>query len=166
MSRIRRFIFSLFLQQIFLLLILAIYWWLTHRPDGDMVFSFPRQEDSPSLGRAPKRPPDASSPVPDRSPGPDPAGPPAPKSQSTADNLQRIEGIGPKMSALLVANGITTFHQLAGLSPEELVEIVTRAGARIVNPETWPEQAALAAVGNWDALAALQSTLKGGRRSA
>jgi hypothetical protein len=35
---------------------------------------------------------------------------------------------------------------------------------RLAHPATWPEQAALAATGEWEALEALQAKLKGGRR--
>ena len=35
----------------------------------------------------------------------------------------------------------------------------------MIDPSTWPEQASLAAAGEWDALQALQDELKGGRRN-
>jgi hypothetical protein len=34
---------------------------------------------------------------------------------------------------------------------------------RLANPTTWPDQAGLAAAGEWDRLKALQDGLKGGR---
>jgi hypothetical protein len=36
---------------------------------------------------------------------------------------------------------------------------------RLADPVAWREQAALAATGEWEALEALQGTLKGGRRA-
>jgi len=45
-----------------------------------------------------------------------------------------------------------------------LREILDEAGIRIADPETWPEQASLAAKEDWQGLQTLQSTLKGGRR--
>ncbi len=84
---------------------------------------------------------------------------------SEEDDLKKIEGIGPKIEAALKAVGIRTFADLAAKSPAELQVILDEAGfARISNPETWAEQAALAAKGEWDKLAALQESLKGGRR--
>ncbi len=81
------------------------------------------------------------------------------------DDLKKIEGIGPKVESVLKAAGIRTFRDLASHSAEELQKILDDVGmARIVNPETWAEQAKLAAEGKWDELAALQDTLKGGRR--
>lgn len=81
------------------------------------------------------------------------------------DDLKRIEGIGPKLEQVLKEAGIRTFAQLAAKTPEELQRILDAAGvARISNPETWPEQAALAAAGDWEGLEALQEQLKGGRR--
>jgi ribosomal protein L30 len=86
--------------------------------------------------------------------------------QTTAgDNLQEIEGIGPKISGVLVEAGIATFAQLAQATPDQLTDIMQAAKVRLTNPETWPEQAALAAAGQWDELKALQARLTGGRRS-
>ena len=42
------------------------------------------------------------------------------------DNLVRIRGIGPKISALLVAAGITSFRQIARLTPDD-IEILNDA---------------------------------------
>ncbi len=83
------------------------------------------------------------------------------------DDLKRIEGIGPKFSKVLQDAGIQTFAQLAAASPDRLAQILEAADPRLLrlaDPTTWPEQAALAAAGAWDALGALQGSLKGGRR--
>jgi predicted flap endonuclease-1-like 5' DNA nuclease len=81
----------------------------------------------------------------------------------TPDDLSRIEGIGPRISKLFQAVGITTFAQLATTEMNRLKETLREAGIR-ANPDTWPEQAILAAAGDWDALEALQAELTGGRR--
>lgn len=89
------------------------------------------------------------------------AEPPAP------DDLKRIDGIGPKIAGVLQEGGISTYAQLAGADPDELRQILEQSDPRllrIANPTTWPEQAALAADDDWDGLAALQGTLKAGRR--
>ena len=78
--------------------------------------------------------------------------------------LRKIEGIGPKIQVTLQAAGIDTFAQLAASKPEDLKQILVDAGIRLGDPTTWPEQAALAAAGNWDELKEFQGTLKGGRR--
>ena len=81
------------------------------------------------------------------------------------DDLTRMEGIGPKISSLLQTAGITTFAQLAAADVGRLKEILTEADLLgLADPTTWPEQARLAAAGEWDALEALQDELKGGRR--
>jgi predicted flap endonuclease-1-like 5' DNA nuclease len=85
----------------------------------------------------------------------------------TADDLKRIEGIGPKISSVLQAAGIATFAQLAAAEVSEIEQMLEEADPRLrrlADPTTWPEQAQLAAAGEWDALAALLSELKGGRR--
>ena len=83
------------------------------------------------------------------------------------DDLKRIEGIGPKYSSVLAAAGITTFAQLAATEVgriEEILEAESPRLRRLADPSTWPEQARLAAAGDWEGLAALQEELKGGRR--
>ena len=81
------------------------------------------------------------------------------------DDLRRIEGIGPKISALLQTAGLTTFAQVAATEAASLRQILREGGIRMANPATWPEHAQLAAAGEWEALEALQDQLKGGRRT-
>ena len=88
------------------------------------------------------------------------------KAAAKGDDLKKIEGIGPKISKVLIEAGITTFAQLAASSVEELDKIVRQdAGVTIAHPDTWPEQSALAAADKWDELEALQGQLKGGRKA-
>ena len=84
----------------------------------------------------------------------------------TADDLEIIEGIGPKIAALFNAAGVKTFKQLADVSPAQIQPILDRAGAtfQMANPATWPEQADLAARNRWLALKALQQALDAGNR--
>ncbi len=80
-------------------------------------------------------------------------------------DLQRVEGIGPKIAELLTEHSILDLDDLAVASVAHLRDILAGAGKRfrLADPTTWPEQAALGARGLWDDLAALQSRLKGGR---
>jgi predicted flap endonuclease-1-like 5' DNA nuclease len=80
------------------------------------------------------------------------------------DDLQRIEGIGPKISDLLNKAGIHTYRDLAETDVERLVEIMQGARITIADPTTWPEQAQRAAEGDWEALTEMQDALKGGRK--
>jgi large subunit ribosomal protein L21 len=82
-----------------------------------------------------------------------------------ADDLTRIEGIGPKVSKALIAAGIPTFEALSKTKVEDIQKILTDAGLRMMDASTWPEQAKLAADGNWDALKKLQDNLSGGRKA-
>jgi len=88
-----------------------------------------------------------------------------PPIQSAADNLKLVEGIGPKIEELLNADGIRTFAKLAATNPQHISALLDAAGARfqIHNPETWPQQAALARDGKWEELKVLQEKLTGGR---
>ncbi len=99
-------------------------------------------------------------------PSPEPVDPSAvtPVIVVAADNLTRIEGIGPKTAAVLQQAGISTFTQLAAMELPRLQQILQAAALRLADPVTWPEQATLAARGDWSALETLQATLKGGRR--
>jgi len=81
------------------------------------------------------------------------------------DELNRIEGIGPKVTSLLQAAGILTFAQLAETEVAQLKSILADASLQFMKPDAWPEQAAFAAAEDWDRLAALQDELKGGRRA-
>ena len=94
---------------------------------------------------------------------------PAKKAAATttkADNLTKIEGIGPKLSQILSQGGIGTFDALSKSSTDQLKEILAGAGNRYkaFDPTTWPEQAKLAADGKWDDLQKLQDSLQGGKK--
>lgn len=80
------------------------------------------------------------------------------------DDLTILEGIGPKISSLLQAAGITTFAGLADADLGRIEQILKDAGLRLADPTTWSNQARLAAEGKWDELKALTDNLKGGRR--
>ncbi len=81
-----------------------------------------------------------------------------------ADDLKRIEGIGPKIAGLLNDAGISTFTQLSKATPKKLADVLAAAGARfrLANPSSWQQQAKLAAAGKTEELKKLQGELKGG----
>lgn len=81
-----------------------------------------------------------------------------------ADDLKIVEGIGPKINAVLQAAGVHTFADLASAVPESLKETLLKAGMRLADPSTWPQQAALARDGKLDELKALQDRLTAGRK--
>ncbi|MBL7163918.1 MAG: hypothetical protein ISS57_15060 [Anaerolineales bacterium] len=81
------------------------------------------------------------------------------------DDLTKVEGIGPKTAGVFNTADITTFAQLAGFDVEKLQTLLDDAGIRLGDPSTWPEQAKLAASGDWDVLQKLQDELQGGRRA-
>lgn len=83
------------------------------------------------------------------------------------DNLQVVEGIGPKMESVLKDNGLHTWSDLASKSGAELKAILSseKYGRKyqIIDPGTWADQAALARDGNWDRLITMQKALDTGR---
>jgi hypothetical protein len=80
------------------------------------------------------------------------------------DDLAQIEGIGPEIRRILFNAGIHTFAGLSERTPEELLTIVRAANFQApVNTQSWPEQARLAAEGDWEALDILREDLAGGQ---
>ena len=77
------------------------------------------------------------------------------------NDLKAIEGIGPKISELLVENNISTWTALASTSIDQLRTILNSQGAKykLSDPSTWPQQAQMAADGDWDRLKELQDRL-------
>ena len=82
-----------------------------------------------------------------------------------ADDLEVIEGIGPKIEQLLYNEDIKTYDALAKTDVSMIQEILDKAGPdyRIHEPTTWPEQSALAADGKWKKLIKWQNKLHGGK---
>jgi large subunit ribosomal protein L17 len=88
----------------------------------------------------------------------------APVQPAAVDDLELIEGIGPKIAGVLRDAGVVTFAQLAAMTSEQIEAVVRDGGVRLFDATSWPEQAALAAAGKLDELNALQETLNAGRR--
>ncbi len=90
--------------------------------------------------------------------------PPQVAELGTLDDFEKIEGIGPKIALSLRRAGIVTFGQLSETGVDELKALLKEAGYPMASPETWPEQAKLAAAADWEKLEALQESLLAGRR--
>lgn len=82
-----------------------------------------------------------------------------------SSDLKVIEGVGPKIEALLKAAGIHSHLNLAETSVDKIKEVLAAAGERyrLADPQTWPKQAKLAAEGNWEELKTYQDFLNGGK---
>jgi large subunit ribosomal protein L27 len=87
------------------------------------------------------------------------------KATGKGDDLTKVEGIGPKIKEILWEAGVMTFGDLAGKSADEVKSILLEQGSRYnrFDPTTWPQQAKLAADGDWDKLKELQDKLNGGK---
>ncbi len=81
------------------------------------------------------------------------------------DDLTKIEGIGPKISEILITNGIDTYAKLAEMDAEGIKKMLVEVGPQYnrADPGTWPKQAEYAAKGEWEALKKWQDELDGGR---
>jgi predicted flap endonuclease-1-like 5' DNA nuclease len=81
-----------------------------------------------------------------------------------ADDLERIEGIGPQMSRALIDAGIRTYAQLAVANEATLREAIEARGLRFApSIVTWAQQARLLADGDEEAFADLTRRLVAGR---
>ena len=84
---------------------------------------------------------------------------------SHADDLTKLEGIGPKVAKVLNGAGIHSFADLARAKAEEVQKALDAAGLQMMTPEGWIEQAKLAEKGDTEGLKKLQDELKGGRKA-
>jgi large subunit ribosomal protein L21 len=80
------------------------------------------------------------------------------------DDIELIEGIGPKIAKVLADNKITTFAQLADTAPAAITAMLKASGGRfsLASADTWPQQAALLRDGKLDEFKALTDALVGG----
>ncbi len=85
----------------------------------------------------------------------------ADQADTEADDLTKIEGIGPKIAEVLKAGGIDSFAKLAEAKDEDIQEMIKDVPGSH-KADTWNEQAALARDGKWDELKELQDKLQGG----
>lgn len=68
------------------------------------------------------------------------------------DDLQRLKGVGPKLSTLLGELGVYHYHQIASWSDEHIVIVDERLGSfkGRIHRDLWREQARLLAEGRFD----------------
>ncbi len=80
------------------------------------------------------------------------------------DDIEIIEGIGPKIAKVLIDNGITTFALLAAANADDMTAMLKASGGRfsLANPASWAEQAALLRDGKMDEFKTLTDALVGG----
>ena len=161
--------------------IVLLQWWLRNREEMETkkIGTSSREQDIPLDRFSPEEPQVRARPAAEdlqtpAYPGNDLAGfqaaSPSPESEPFAasqhpDDLTQLEGIGPKISALLQGAGIHTYRQLAETPASRLEEILRDAGLRLADPGTWPEQARLLAGGQTQEFKDLIGQLKGGRRA-
>jgi large subunit ribosomal protein L21 len=80
------------------------------------------------------------------------------------DDIEIIEGIGPKIAKVLADNGITTFAALATAKADDVTAMLKASGGRfsLANTASWAEQAALLRDGKMDEFKKLTDELVGG----
>jgi predicted flap endonuclease-1-like 5' DNA nuclease len=82
------------------------------------------------------------------------------------DDLEVIEGIGPKIAELFHAAGIHMFWELEQTPIARMQEILDAAGPnyKLAVPASWAQQSGLAAANRWAELKTLQDALTAGVR--
>lgn len=75
---------------------------------------------------------------------------PPPATPGQADDLLRLKGVGPKIAAILIAQGITRFDQIAAWTDADIADIDGRLGNFAGRPrrDNWVDQARLLASGD------------------
>jgi predicted flap endonuclease-1-like 5' DNA nuclease len=87
-----------------------------------------------------------------------------PEPEPEPQDLQRIEGIGPKIESVLKAAGYTTYAKIAAASETELREALAGGGIKFAPAATsWADQAQYLADGDEDGLGEYQDYLVGGQ---
>jgi hypothetical protein len=85
---------------------------------------------------------------------------------SSKQDLTKIEGIGPKIEGLLNNKGVYSYAQLANCSHTFLEDMIVDGGPAFTThrgmTNTWPAQAKLADMNEWDELSKWQDVLKAG----
>ena len=89
----------------------------------------------------------------------------APVVQKSADDLTKLEGVGPKVAKLLTEAGYATFADLAKADAAEVDKMLDANKLAMLDSAGWIDQAKLAAAGDMEGLAKLQDELKGGRKA-
>lgn len=82
---------------------------------------------------------------------------------SKKDDLQVIEGVGPRIEEVLNNNGIHTWRELSQTPEKDLKLILEKSGLGSHDPKTWSKQAYMADNAYWDELKEYQDILFGGR---
>ena len=107
------------------------------------------QAPSPAQTGIEEQSPDAvieseAAPVPQTQPAP------VPVATSTADDLSKIKGLGPKLQTLLPTLGLSTYAQIAALSKADLAALDPQLGPFAGRPmrDGWVEQAQYLAAGD------------------
>lgn len=92
--------------------------------------------------------------------GPETPGAETPGAEQEEDELERVEGIGPRIATALHKAGIRTYHQLASADRATLQAALAASGLRFTpSLPTWSRQAALLADGDEEGFRELTRTL-------
>lgn len=90
------------------------------------------------------------------------------RTSAMQDDLTVLDGIGPKVSSILRLAGVNSFQRLADIDENRIREILEAENPgllQLTDPTTWPEQARIAAEGDWESINSLKDVLKRTRQA-
>ena len=73
-----------------------------------------------------------------------------PQAEKSADDLTKLEGVGPKVAKILAEAGITSFADLAEADAAEVDKVLDANRLQMLDSAGWIEQAKLAAAGDME----------------
>jgi len=137
-----------------LLIGIATGWWMWGRRRHRVVYVTTGAEDAPLARTLERQQPAAAPPPPAPAAAPPPraGGPFLAAPEGAKDDLTRIKGVGPKLSARLDELGVFHYRQIAGWTPAEVMEVDSHLGVfkGRIERDRWQAQAALLASGDDD----------------
>lgn len=75
------------------------------------------------------------------------------------EDLKSVFGVDRKIEEFLHAQGVMTWGKLAAFTGQQLNDMLMHSGIEGYDADTWPEQARLAAEGDWDRLKSWQAEM-------
>lgn len=83
-------------------------------------------------------------------------------SEKEMNDIQKINGIGPKLEEVLHGSNIKSFQDILDTPMDTLKDIIKNAGSNfsLIDPSTWHDQAAIAVRGAWDEFEKFQDNMK------
>lgn len=134
-----------------LLVLIGVIFLLSGRKAGGAAPVDTVVPEAPVTPVAAATPVEAPAPASAPAPQPIPVSPSVTAAPAAADDLLRMKGVGPKLNALLIELGVTSYAQIAGWSDADIAAVDARLGNFKGRPvrDQWIDQAKYLAAGDF-----------------